>query len=778
MLSIEKRSQVRYFASVAIVAFLAFSFHASVSRRFTAMQNGLLEASRLRHELNWDELKAVEYHLEAARLYRESINHTLTAFAYVRKAELLKRNAGGDEKDVHDLEDESNELKKEAELDRREGDMWATRSYADGIAYEGTTMTGEELAQQAKRENEEAQVVMAHAARKRERGVADLKKAQADLKAAEELRNETIVEGGVCKWFQLACKTARGGSPPSPGGNETDPNLSDDVIQANQKIQFALKEIHYATVEREHAMTIFRNASLHANMSVQILHEAQVFRNQSRIDAEEANAHHAHAAKENKEATEDELLAGELETEVTFETSEIKEYINTSNVCFSMAINEHYEALQVNQKLTLELAEVATVEEELEQKTEEAKSHVAKAGWYALVACIAGACLLVIVLVQIIASFRYQRPLFWIVRPPPHRMIDTLYLLNHSFIFVLSMGYVGELLVDFDQEDRASRAGITFLFACVAAIFQVSLLHLLPHSYKLFRESQLHSNNFRILLLEDILKKGAAVSLVFAIELLLVWVNVGSAAFKHAYQMNIWWTWIVVFGLAACYALYVMQHEDLLRTTDTSGYLDAFDADGCSNGPAVDQDIYSTQVDEQCIERQSLLSNTAPGSVQGSLQGSIKQGYQDSVQQSTSSTAQGAILPVPHPSPSHHSSSNSSMNSVPLRNQEEMGGYGALGDFNRSDLSISPEIRATFIASWRSELEKIRLLFEILVASWAVWIIRRDIELIVKFSPLVKGLAWGRCPLWILNIFLFVILIVLAKAYTNRRKMNTRQGLC
>jgi hypothetical protein len=116
------------------------------------------------------------------------------------------------------------------------------------------------------------------------------------------------------------------------------------------------------------------------------------------------------------------------------------------------------------------------------------------------------------------------------------------------------------------------------------------------------------------------------------------------------------------------------------------------------------------------------------------------------------------------------------MNSVPLGSADDSGGYGALGNHFQSNLSISPEIRATFIVSWRSELEKIRLLFEVLVASWAVWIIRRDIALIVKLSPLVKGLAWGRCPLWILNIFFLVVLVVFANAYTNRKKENGRQG--
>lgn len=746
------------------------------------MQNGLFEASQLRHNLNMVELNIIEDHMEASRLFRESINNTLLAFSYVRKVELLKRNAGQEEKSVQDLEAEANELKKEAELDKREGDMWATRSYADEIAYEGTTMTGEELAQQAKREYDEAYAAMAHAARKRQRGEDDLKKAEADLKVAQEVKNQTEVDGGLCKWFQIACKTARGGSPPLPGGNETDPNLSDDVIKANQDIQYALKELQYATAEREQAMKLFRNASLHANMSVQMLHEAQVFRNQSKLDTKEASEHRDHAAEEMKVATEDEFLAGELEMDVKYETDEIKEYTNASNTFFRMAANDHYQAQLLNQKLMSELAEVHEVEQKLDKTTEEAKSHVAKAGWYALMACLAGACLLVMVLIQIIASFRYQRPLLWIVRPPPHRMNDSLYLLNHLFIFVLSMGYVGELLSSFDQEDKASRAGITILFAIVAAVFQVSLLHLLPHSYKLYQESHLHSTNLRILLREDVLKKGAVASLVFAIELLLVWVNVGSAAFKRAYLMNIWWTWIVVFGLAACYTFYVIRHQDMLRTTtDTSEYLDAFDADALSKGSAAGHDIYTSLGNEQNIERQSLLSNSPPESVQGSVQGSVhgsaQRSYRDSVHDSPSSTTQGAVLPITNPLPSHRSSS-SSMKSVPLRNEEDRGGYGALGDFSRSNPSVSPEIRATFIVSWRSELEKVRLLFEILVASWAVWIIRRDIELIVKLSPLVKGLAWGRCPLWILNIFLLVILVAAAKAYTNRRKENSQQGLC
>jgi hypothetical protein len=126
------------------------------------------------------------------------------------------------------------------------------------------------------------------------------------------------------------------------------------------------------------------------------------------------------------------------------------------------------------------------------------------------------------------------------------------------------------------------------------------------------------------------------------------------------------------------------------------------------------------------------------------------------------------------------------MKSVPLGTDDDrfsststaaagIGGYGTLvgttdEDRYRHFLNEYPHIHSTFISSWRVELEKLRLVMEILLACWSIWVVWNSVNLIVKLSPLASEVTWGRCPLWILNIFLLAILICFGIWYTSQRR--------
>jgi hypothetical protein len=98
--------------------------------------------------------------------------------------------------------------------------------------------------------------------------------------------------------------------------------------------------------------------------------------------------------------------------------------------------------------------------------------------------------------------------------------------------------------------------------------------------------------------------------------------------------------------------------------------------------------------------------------------------------------------------------------------------YGSVTTEEGDAQSISTQIASTFITSWRAELDKIRLLFEFLIASWALWIIRRDMILIMKLSPLSPDLVWGGFPLWILALLLLVVLGFTRYTFSTSRVEN------
>ncbi|KAG7370810.1 hypothetical protein IV203_019380 [Nitzschia inconspicua] len=549
----------------------------------------------------------------------------------------------------------------------------------------------------------------------------------------------------------LACNIVRG----NPLPNSTYPaNPTDMAIQANKDIQDALQQIQYAKKERDFGMELLVNASAHANLSTEILQDAEMFRAQANIDRAQANKYRTQEMEDERQFDQDEKTIRNDRIEIAVDKKRMYNYTNTSKSFLEMAMSDYNEFQQAVDRYQASRERAIDMERLLIQKTIEAKQHVSKAGWSALAACVAGACLLAIVSVQIVATFRYQQPLLWIVRGPPDSTHDLLYLLNHVFIFFLSMGYVGELLLDFGNERKLARAAIVFLFSLTGAVFQVAMLHFLPHACKMLQSSSnLDWSTSRVLLREDIVKKGSLVTLVFACEMLLLWVNIGTVAFTGAYKLNNWWCWISVVALAGCYTFFVLKSNFFDRQVDMSEYLGVFDTVSVGSNPA---GISRASVDME-YEKQSLLARPSDqGAISSSAQESVQVSMQRSIMSSTSSEICKSEPKLP---------SSSSMRSVPLGSAD----VSSYGTTDRTHLTILPEIRSSFVRSWTGELRKIQLLAEILVASWAVWIIRRDVAIIIKLSPLAKGIAWGRCPFWILNIFLLVALAIFAVSYNRKQ---------
>jgi len=370
---------------------------------------------------------------------------------------------------------------------------------------------------------------------------------------------------------------------------------------------------------------------------------------------------------------------------------------------------------------------------------------------------------------------------------------------------VLTMGFVGELVFHFQEETTAAKVAITILFAFVAAIFQVSLLHLMPHIFRLVRQSDLAGGNFRVLMYEDIVKMGTVVFMLCAMEVLLIWIVAGNIIFQRAYKWDTWAVWIGVFALAISYSVFLRNHECVNphqyhnSNIDTSGYLDVFDGANSDSAP-YGQDEVERQALLSTFQAESDMASSSSGIIANSKRSSSSN--DGGSQQSRATTGSVAI------DQSHNSSRSSrpSMKSIPLGSSDESGangttssdvytaaavatvagagtgtagGYGSVANKTENEdrfhyrhlFNEHPQIHSTFISSWRIELEKLRLVLEILLACWAIWIIRSSIILIVKLSPLTTSdIAWGRCPLWILNIFLMVALICFGIRYNNNRR--------
>ena len=390
------------------------------------MEEGLKEAAHIYFNLEWDEMKALQLHREAIQLHRVGIRDTIMAYEYASEADRLDEYVFQEEKNAQELYKDVKEKENEAQIDKRESNLWGMSSFEGSRKGTEYTIKGMELARQAQEENERSEMMMNCTAEQEEEGKEKLLEAQAALTASEEImKNNTEIDKGICKWASLVCKAIH--SIENTGGNRSLPVQATDMsIKANKDMQDALQNIRDAQTERSQAIELHRIASMHTNESTEILFEAGVFKYQSKIDLEEAIEKRTDGDHEEDEAIGEENKAINEEIDIALKEYEIQNDIYDSAAFVNRVMNDRNEERLVEEKLHRDWMLIKSREHQLEEKTNEATHHVARAGWEALVASVAGGCLLVVVITRIVGTFRYQRPLLWVVRDEPYFSQDMI----------------------------------------------------------------------------------------------------------------------------------------------------------------------------------------------------------------------------------------------------------------------------------------------------------------------------------------------------------------
>jgi hypothetical protein len=678
------------------------------------MEENLKEAAHMKQTMEYDELMSFNYYLKSVQLHRQGINDTLRAFEYAIEAESLENSISFETGDIEILKEDARGKKQQAKVDR-------------------STIAGMDLAKQAEEENERSESLVNRTAVEEAKGKKKLREAQEALVLAEAAQNNTTLDKGICKWAPAMCNMVYANNNGSRTQNQTTPaTASDAAIKANGDIQDALQVIHEAELERSEAIELHRNASIHANQSTAILRDVHAFRNRSDADwKKDAEKYRTSAEEEEIEAKRDEERAKQEEADIMFKEIELINDTEYSMYLFQSAIKDRSNEQYALEKMNSDLVLVRKRQVEWKQKMEEATHNVAKAGWEALAASVAGLCLLVLVGGRIVATFRYQRPLRWILREAPYFSQDLWYLVCHLCIFVLAMGYVGELLMVFHEQTNIARAGITVVFSLSAAVLQVTLLHILPSVHELFREFRMGATSAIQFLVEHVvIRKGSIIVLASAIEMLLCWCWMGDVLFKQLHELNTYEAWLVVLCMSVGHGIFLRT-----RGYTVPEYLPT--RCGMEFGILSDSTNHVSNDDE----RDSLLAQSLAPSCPGSSH----------------------VIPSPNGS----TESSSSMRPIPVGDSKccnDVDNYGSLYNSFRRNLSTSPR---NF--SWKSELEKIRLLLEFWLASIGLWIVRRDLTLIRKLSPLATGVVWGRAPLWILNICFFLMFATLTVSFANMK---------
>ncbi len=533
----------------------------------------------------------------------------------------------------------------------------------------------------------------------------ELAQARTALAEAEKAKNSTHLDKGICKWAGAICSVIRSKR------NQTEPSKA--VIQANREIQASLQTIHEIENDRALAIELHRNASLHANLSMTILTDALAFQNQSNIDLHHAEEERTIAQEKWAEAEQDREEIQEEESEILLIEQEIQNDTKRSEYYFQRVNVDRYRENYALERMNRDLDYYQKRRIQWEAKLHEADHHISRAGWEALVGSVAGLCLLVLVTTNMVGTFRYQRPFRWILREPPYFARDAWYLVCHVAIFVLAMAYMGELLINFSHQTIASRLGITIALSLCAMVLQLVLLHLFPAVLL----GELEANSMRLWIKQTIAHNGTIIGLVSAIEILLCWCWMGTWAFEKVHKLNNFLVWLVVVSLSVGHGFFLRKHEQA----------NSFSVQSPSTN-------ISSKVPGSIVmndERDSLLAPSFS-----------ERGFQ---------------------SPSTSSGSQPSMYTIPVGSSDSYNHEDDHGSLSRYLGHLS------FNARLASDLEKVRLLLEIYLASLGLWIMRKDLELIRKLSPLAS-LVWGQAPLWIVNICLFLVLASLIVSVANIKK--------
>lgn len=650
-----------------------------------------------------EELQLFSDHHQSALLHWSSRRHINEAYSREYDALQVLGRLHSEEVEAARTHDEVVALEEKAHNDENEAGKLEYAGEADRLDYVASRLKGTSVEKRAEKEAEEANELFAHADQLEEEGIKRLHQAEAVLNGTSV--DPTILvelaapQRGICRWLAWACSEKSTSS-------DWNKKISNETVSLASEFSESLKLIDQAEKERGHAMKLLQKSYSDVNQSIAILEQANNYR-------EEAEEAYSKAARLHDEAKDEESQAKIEERIDAFEDAEVEEdkarFIGDLNAMSRLVIQAKEEARNATDLDFRKKKEQETIHEtnlEIRKITYDAKMHVTHAGWIALCTVILSSSLFVVTVIRVANTLRENEPMSWLMRNPELEIRDVSYIYLHVLLLLLTLAFSGQLLLGYYKVGLVGRLKVLGLFAMVGAFFQVSLLHFLPNLIRLIVLSSLNCNTFLTLLHENVMKSGVVVFGVYILELLLIWVNCGSLVFSRAYRWNGIWLWLVVGIVSLVHVI----------------FLEKYTSSDCQRGFSVKdlnhEDSFAMSVieNEQGTEMHSLGSCSSPSDISPSLE------------------------------------------SVDLKSRDShRSTYGSTSS-TKTGRELSHEINATFVSPWPSQVTRLKVLVDILLASWALWVARHNLWLIFRLSPISAGIVWGFFPLWVLGASLVAII--------------------
>jgi hypothetical protein len=144
---------------------------------------------------------------------------------------------------------------------------------------------------------------------------------------------------------------------------------------------------------------------------------------------------------------------------------------------------------------------------------------------------------------------------------------DICYYFHHCAIFLFCMESLGSLVPATGKFGLRARGGFVLLFALLGAVTQIIMLHAIPSGLSSKREVS------PCQLIPELLQRSVAFTLLFMVELLILWVNMGQVMFSPTEHVRKWLWWILFASILAVYLCFfklLVPADDRLSSSTSS----------------------------------------------------------------------------------------------------------------------------------------------------------------------------------------------------------------
>ena len=704
---------------------------------------------QLQYQKEWTTVTVL--HQRALDLYNSSCAYSRQARYHQDQILQLQTEVAQRQQEASYFYYQANQIHQAANKDAKDAFEWYQQEQLDQAMETAKELQAEFLNATAYEELQESKIRLQHAQQQDFEAQELIQLAEQALEQAQEawkelhVWNETMTsstEGGICRWIEWACRLVRRNRPDL---DRLDLTLASHLaVQAAVDYNQALELQQAAQQERQVGIGLYYQYLVDGNTSEQLLHDSMVLKRRIQNDTTYMQQSLERARTELAQAAEDEKRARQADESAAHLQQLASRLSLNAQDALALSESQATNLAETNSKIRIEeTTMIPQLQDKIRQNMDLANASIQGSGWYTMASILAGAVLLLLTCYEILYASRRVNMVRWLARGRPWIYRDASYILNHVLIFFLAFSFQGELLREFSSHGLVGWMEVISLFSLCGALIQAFLLHFLPHIIRLFLESSFLEVHVQQFLWQDLIQRCSLLTILFALEILLLQVNLGrNRLVAAAYELNNGWSlWILV-------ALTVMTHISIFD------YLGIFTHGGSSateQTARLSNDAF-TNDSVSC----SLVYSSSPSSTVQSLPPPPPATFDDD---ETMASEQSSLVTTTTLS---SRSATGELFTIDLSWSGRRYGSASRSISNHRTAIEDPLVSSSGAVSMREELLKLFLLLNLVLSSWSWWMIWKNLEWIIELHRMTSRqlvLVWStdRMGLMLLTVFILFL---------------------